>query len=418
LNPDLVEIRELTGEQCVEAIYALGSYAFHASPPFRDRETTLEIIRNRRGVRYYAALDLGAGEPGQPVAGAAASAMTQNLCGRIFPSAGIWGVATLPHARRLGFCRGVMQVLLASLHADGYSLANLYPFRESFYARMGFVNLHQAQIARFSPQSLAPLLKCDLPGQVELALISDAYPDFRSYIFDLQPYLHGMTLFDHGEPERAAQNRFWVAKAVVGGQVRGMMLYDLQGEELTHFLLRARLFSYRDSQARYLLLAWIARHIDQADRVELVLPAWERPETWLEDLQVSPGAFFLPPMGRVLDVSRLDGLPVGNVPAAAGLAGSSDLSAESGSFSAQITDPLCPWNEGRWRFYAQDGRLQVNPAQQADCVLSIRGLTALVYGVNDPGDFALRGWGDPSPELQQVMRGMFPPQVVHLHETF
>jgi hypothetical protein len=45
-------------------------------------------------------------------------------------------------------------------------------------------------------------------------------------------------------------------------------------------------------------------------------------------------------------------------------------------------------------------------------------LTALVYGTHDPDDFAIRGWGDPSPAVQAAMRGVFPPLVPHLHERF
>jgi hypothetical protein len=54
----------------------------------------------------------------------------------------------------------------------------------------------------------------------------------------------------------------------------------------------------------------------------------------------------------------------------------------------------------------------------ADCNLTIQALAALVYGTHDPEDFAIRGWGNPSPEVQAVMREMFPPMQPHLHEYF
>jgi len=103
----------------------------------------------------------------------------------------------------------------------------------------------------------------------------------------------------------------------------------------------------------------------------------------------------------VLDVSKLTGLPVG-----------------VGKFSAQVSDALCPWNEGQWEFECVNGALQISAARRADCSLTIQGLSALVYGVNDPDDFTLRGWGNPQPGLQQVMRQMFPPRLPHLHEMF
>lgn len=49
------------------------------------------------------------------------------------------------------------------------------------------------------------------------------------------------------------------------------MLYRLLGEEVTRFNLVAHGFYYRTAQARYLMLNWIARHVDQAERVEIWL---------------------------------------------------------------------------------------------------------------------------------------------------
>ena len=110
---------------------------------------------------------------------------------------------------------------------------------------------------------------------------------------------------------------------------------------------------------------------------------------------------FLSPMGRVLDVAKIGGVQTG-----------------PGCFSAHIADPLCPWNEGIWQFETRDGMLQVSPTDEADCDLSIHALAALVYGANDPDSFAIRGWGSPSPPVQETMRTMFPPQAPYLHEFF
>jgi hypothetical protein len=106
-------------------------------------------------------------------------------------------------------------------------------------------------------------------------------------------------------------------------------------------------------------------------------------------------------MCRVLDVYKIGGMQIG-----------------PGRFTAHITDPFCPWNEGIWRFESVDGMLQVARADEAGCSLSIQALTALVYGTHDPGDFTIRGWGDPSPQVLATMRTMFPPRAPYLHEYF
>jgi hypothetical protein len=81
-------------------------------------------------------------------------------------------------------------------------------------------------------------------------------------------------------------------------------------------------------------------------------------------------------------------------------------------------DAHCPWNEGIWRFDSVDDKLQVSHAAEADCTLTIQGLSALVYGTNPAEDFAFRGWGDPTPEIIQVMNSMFPRMQPYLHEFF
>ena len=106
-------------------------------------------------------------------------------------------------------------------------------------------------------------------------------------------------------------------------------------------------------------------------------------------------------MGRVLDVAGLGGMETG-----------------PGSFTAKISDPDCPWNNGIWKFGGDSGALEVSPAQSAECHLTIQGLAALIYGVNDPADFNLRGWGDPSLDVVAVMQSMFPPKLPYMHEYY
>jgi hypothetical protein len=60
----------------------------------------------------------------------------------------------------------------------------------------------------------------------------------------------------------------------------------------------------------------------------------------------------------------------------------------------------------------------VEKASQADCELTVQGLSALVAGTRDPQDLPLRAWGDPDPALQSIQREMFPDARPFLHENF
>ncbi len=387
---------QLHGDEMLETLYALNSYALHASPPLQNKDDWMAIVRERKGMVCLAAC-----EDEKPVSVAVATPMTQNMRGQLFSANGIWGVSTDPAARRKGYCRQIIGSLLETGHGSGMAFSNLYPFRESFYERLGYVSFPLVKIARFATLSLAPLLKMEAEGEMILQLIGDAYEAYRTYLTWMRLHTHGMAFFDYGDRGRAHQNLLWVASANFEGKTEGIMLYRTMGDDVTRYRFVASRFYYRTSRARYLLLNWMARHIDQTDQVELWLPEDEYPETWLTDMEVKVETALRPAMCRVLDVERINGMRVGKA-----------------SFSVRITDPICPWNEGAWHFESQHGRLQVSKSNAAEGELTIQGLSALIAGTHNPQDLPIRGWGCHDPALQATLQQMFPRMRPYLHEMF
>lgn len=294
-----------------------------------------------------------------------------------------------------------MGAVLSADRDSGKAFSNLYPFRESFYERLGYVSFPLTMVAKLTPASLAPTLEMDTGGEVELKLVGEAYDIYRDYLAEMRPHTHGMAFFDYVDRARANRNLLWAALVKFDGNIEGLMLYNLQGTEVTKYNFVAYRFYYRTSRARYLMLNWIARHVDQADRVEIWLPADEHPDLWLADIQVKVESAVRAGMSRVLDVERIGGMNVGE-----------------GGFSAQIIDPLCLWNECTWGFESSEGKLKVEKTSKAECQLTVQGLTALIAGTHDPQDFPLRGWGNPEPVLQSTMRKMFPRLSPFMHENF
>jgi len=391
--PDSV-ILQLTGDKMYEALYALNNYAFHASPPFPNKEEYFERMRQRE-VLYYACL-----EDDVAVAGVASGSLHQNVRGKIFPISGIWGVATHPAARRKGYSRDIIRQILEAEYTAGKVFTALHPFRDSFYERLGYVSMHLPRVVRFKTAALTPLARKDLEDYCQLMLVSEGYEIYRDYLFAMQRSMHGMALFDHSSKANIRNNE-WLLLVRRNNQVEGLMLYRLTGAEVTHFTLCADRFFYRNSQAKYLMLSWIARHVDQAENVEIRLTPYEYPETWFPDLNVKYDTAPVAPMVRVLNVAKLSGMHT-----------------TPGSFTSTITDPLCPWNAKAWRFESVDGILQVSEVKSADITLPIQGLTALVFGSHDPEEFTFRGWGDPYPQQQEAMRSLFPPMIPYIHEWF
>jgi predicted acetyltransferase len=391
-----ITIRQVEGDERVDIFHFLHNYAFRPSPPLPDKEETAKTMAGHKGVTYLALF-----EDNNPVACIANTPLIHNVRGKIAEMGGVFDVITHPNARRKGYSYQLLKDLFVKMKELGKPFTCLYPFRESFYERVGYVSFPQPLMARFQAGTLAPLLKADIGGEVQMMLIGEGYQTYRDYLVEFQKHVHGVAYFKHPEPGMKARATSWLAVAKAGGEVVGLMIYTLKGGGPVGFDLAARRFFYHTNQGRYLLLDWIAKHTDHVGEVELWFPPHEQPNTWFSDMTVRIEAAWLPGMGRVLDVGAIGGMQVG-----------------PGQFSAQISDPMCPWNEGVWTFEGQDGLLQVHQGKKPDCHLNIHGLSALAYGTNDPASFAYRGWGDPNPEIQAVMRKMFPRMNPFLLEIF
>lgn len=389
-------IKQLQGQEKWDTLHFLTSYAFQSSPPLTDKEKWMEGTEDLKENVVWGML-----EDGQAVACAAESVMTQTLRGGTFEMSGLWGVATHPEVRRRGYAKHLLSRALDHARQHGRPVSCLFPFRESFYERLGYATFPQPKKVTFKTAHLASLLDHEWDDAVEMVGIKEGYDRYRAFLSTFQPGVHGMALRRSGHRQRANQNKLWLAFAHIHGRDAGVMAYKLEGEEVTQFTFKARRFYFLTSQAKYMLLAWMARHIDQAEEVELWLPPGARPETWLADLKLTFQQLYIPPMGRVLDLEQIGGVELG-----------------PGQFSARIQDPFCPWNEGTWTFSSREGTLEVARGTEAQFTLTIQGLTTLLYGTHEVADFPIRGWGNPTPDLQDQLRTMFPRKTPYLHEFF
>jgi predicted N-acetyltransferase YhbS len=219
-----VEIRSVEGEELLGTAFALRAYAFEGSP--REPDTD----RLRRAVGYLAGSRVLVGfDAGRAVATATALPMTQAVRGVVLPMSGIAAVASHPAARRRGIARALVGRLLAQGAEDGQAVSCLYPFRESFYGRLGYVGLPQIRVATVNPHTLAPLLDAELGGQVELLPIAEGYSAYRELLARVQPSQHGMALREEPSAGRQREADLWVALARDdGGTVLAGMTYQIE----------------------------------------------------------------------------------------------------------------------------------------------------------------------------------------------
>ena len=390
-----VKIKHLEIEESIEILYSLNNYAFRPTPPLPNFDDFAERIRGRKGVDYY-----GIFENGQPQAIGASIHLIQNIRGKIIPMGGVANVATHPAARRKGFVRALMHQIYKKFNEDKTGVSCLYPFKEAFYERLGYATLPQAKIIKFDPKVLLPTLKMKLDGEVELVNFEKNRHEYREFLEKIQKETHGMALFGFPQTNAARESTYWLAVARQKNQVIGMMRYSLKGQIMDQ-LLSADDFLYLNEQAKFLLLNWIARHIDQATKVELTLNPNIYGEMLFTDIRPQFEGFYVAPMARVTSIESLNGLPCGE-----------------GRIDLQIIDPNCNWNMGNWNFSSIDGNLRIIKSGKPGSKLTIQGLAGLIYGVYRPAEIAARGWGEIDEQSEKILDKMFSPAIPFIHATY
>ena len=392
-----IEIRIVEPEEF--AALGVSHYAFSKSPSKPDPEWArkwLKYSTHSQGLAVF--------EDGKPQTSCAVHTMTENVRGKVFPMGGIGGVATFPQSRRKGHVRKMMARSFELMHEQGMAVSTLYPFRDSFYERLGYAEFAKNRFATLRPEHLAPLLRTSLPGEVEQLGVEECFDEWWGFLESLQPERHGFALFNRSHTvEWRDENEFWVAMVREDGIATGAMSFRITGH--TEALV-ADTFYYTTPAARYQLMAWIARHVDQVSEAVIELGPEEYPELWHRDLAVQSSTEYRnswpAPMGRVVTVAELGGIAVG-----------SDV-----SIAVTVMDDRCPWNNGVWTLGGEGGRLVVRQGGDSACHLTIQGLSALVWSGIDPAIFTYRGWGDPDAAAQVTLRAMFPPAFPQLNEKF
>ncbi len=380
----------------------LTQYAFYASPDdLKIQKLYFDYSKDCFIVAVYPE-----DEPQTPVATATSIPMTQNLRGKIFPMDGIANVATEPAYRRKHLTATMMLMILENDKKTGLVISTLYPFKESFYARFGYITLPQVRIATLSLDTLSPLLIDKTPIPFKKVDYKENFPLLYSFLVENQKYIHGMCLksLDTMKLLPELQNSHLVFMYDENKQIEGCLVYRTKGFQSD---LLISTFLYLNSHAKYNLLRFLALHIDQFFTIKFPLHPAEHPENWLNDLriQIANRDWVPSAMARIIDVEGLQGLPVG-----------------SGSITVKIEDPTCSWNNNIYGFTSLSGKLQISKRENdtiTDCTLTIEGLTALVYGWYVLEDFSFRKWiKDAQADSFDKLQELFPIILPYMYDRF
>lgn len=395
-----MEIRRMSPDERPTRSLALQAYGFQPSPP---DDSAIERLRQTQ--KYYEDnITLVVEDSGVALAEASAISMRQNVRNSVYPMAGVAGVATQPLARRRGHARALIIELLGQLRETGHVLSALYPFRPSFYQRFGYVGVPKARTVTFSPAAIADLLRTELTGDITWERIGSGYDTYRNFTQRLLVQRHGFALLpDYRSVQLRDADERWLVTARLDREVIGAVTYRIThhaGDLVADDLLTT------SSLSRMLLLQFFARHVDQVARVTAKVAADEMPELWATDLPaITEARISFPespaPMARVLSLDALTGMRTGPALVA-----------------VEIVDD--PFIAGRYVLDGMAGVLDVSRSQVSvpTATLTSAGLSGLVYGVLDPEDVVVRGFGDVPRDAADQLSSMFPRLIPYFFASF
>lgn len=396
-------IRRVSGEELLTSAFQLWAYAFGSSPaPDEEVERwRAEVATSEPRADRLNLIAFGGAEAEAIVSG---FSLRHNVRGSVFPMVGISGVATHPKARRRGHVRTLLTQMHEEMRDSGHVLSTLYPFRQSFYERFGYVGFPKPRHIRLEARGLERMLRVEVPGEVSIHRIGEVFDDYYALLETILRERHGFSVFTRASTEGVAkENKHWIAIARQEGEIVGALLYRTNGFGNE---LQGRQLLTRSPIGRTLLLQWLARHHDQYSSFTFELPPDERPDLWYVDLAYDDetkvsGPNHSAPMGRVLSVPGLAGIATGNARA-----------------TVEVVDD--PFVAGTWTLDGRGGTLEVTSggASGGTARLTSHGLAALVYGVIDPAELTLQGYGTVDADTAQALRTLFSPAAPYLFSGF
>jgi len=393
-----VEFRPITKEEMERFYYVAGNALVFTQNPDTGNSMQPELT--------YCAF-----EDGKLATSYAEWPLTMRFNGSSALIAGVTFVGTLPVYRRRGYLRKIMTDRFKILYEQGdRAIAALYASRAAIYQRYGYAVVSTQSSYNFDPRYLQFSVPQDVPGRFR-ELADDEFPllveIYRHFRVDKTGYIHR---------PRAMWYSGVLATPLTGGRLN-KVVYQEDGEPLGYliYVMEAppggngpgphQRLTIRDlvwlNPAAY-RAAW--NYIANMDLVNHV--HWGRapsddplPHLLLEPrmLRKTSGDGLL---ARIIDVEKA--LPQRHYD-------------DEGTLTFEISDDLCPWNQGRWRLETSTEGSSVNRTnEEPQVIMPISTLAMLMFGqisASEAARMARMDVGDDGilPLWDKVMRTKYRP---------
>ncbi|MEO3811923.1 GNAT family N-acetyltransferase [Sphaerisporangium sp. B11E5] len=352
-----------------------------------------------RNARFEAVMEfdrtLGAFDGDRLVGTTVGSSFSMTVPGGPRPVCGVTGVAVLPSHRRRGVLSSLMRRQLADLHENGEALAALYASEAGIYGRYGYgrgvdnlffrIPRHGARLAPHAPSDPALRVRVEKPATVreELEKVFEAVRPTRPGQYARNHERWNVLLADD-ETARRGNGPLRCVIAEDDAGVRGYALFRVKSQFTDHDVPDGEVMLMELFAVDPAAYALVWSQVLDRDLCSSVY-AWNRPADdpvihllaeprhlnagWLDEMWI-----------RVVDVERA--MPERAYSAAADVV-------------IEVEDPVCPWNEGRWRLSCdREGATWSRTTDPADVSLPVSVLGAAYLGGRPLGTYHSAGVAD------------------------
>lgn len=287
---------------------------------------------------------------------------------------GVSMVASAPETRRLGYVREIMLQSLRELKDEGYGVSMLYPFKDSFYASMGYVKMPPWYTLTFNPKNIA-YSKAPADYQIERVDAKEGWEECEEIHDHVVSQTHGAA---RRSKKRWDEHKIWYRDnlAIAYGpdsNPEGYIAYKIKGygqfgDGTEVGTMNVHEMLWKSPNALKTLLRFISLHQDQVIEVKMPITSISQSYYhWINDINVPEVKARFITMARIIDVQEaLTGIPVDN----------------HESLAIGVIDNHFDWNTQTFDVKSREGKLLVEPEGETepDIRMSIGSLTALLYG--------------------------------------
>lgn len=363
-----IEIRPPAEDELRAAMQAAES-AFGSEVSDEDWERERKILPVSRALAAY--------EDGRAVGLAGAYAFDLTIPGGQLPCAGVTWVGVLPSHRRRGILRDFMRRQLEDVHSWGEPIAALWASESSIYGRFGYglgaPGLYaKSERARFQlkdehgPQGAVRLVDAEEAYHVFPAVYERVRTGRAGMLTRSETWWKDLRLADSKEWRRGASQKFY-AVIDVDGEPEGYTMYRVK-DEWEDGMPRGevRVVEAFATSVRAARELWRFLHnIDLTVKVDI------------HSLDPASPLLLNVRDVRALGIKLADALWLRLVDLDAALKARSYK--PGASVVLEVTDALCPWNEGRYRVGDDAGRTE----DTADLALDTADLASAYLGAFD-----------------------------------